>query len=171
MFEVHRVWNATLVNAASRHVLAWILWWVVLFWLWMLLVGEWNRIEWVAAVIAATLGASFAVLVAAVTGLEVRVPLDVLGAAWSVPLMVFVDFGIITYALVRSLVTGRIVRGSFRVNSFPARGDDPEAVARRAFATILATYSPNAYVVDISRTHNTALVHDLVPFRESGKPV
>jgi hypothetical protein len=158
------------MSRPSRHVLRWLLWWIALFWLWLLLVGEWNRIELVAAAIVATVAASFAVLVLAITGFELRVPLDVLRAARSVPLMVFVDFGILTYALVRSLVSGRVVRGSFRANSLPARGDDPEAVGRRALVTILAGYSPNAYVVDISRTHNTALVHDLVPFRESEKP-
>ena len=147
------------MSGPSRHVLAWVLWWIALFWLWMLLVGEWNRIEWVA------------VVVIAVTGLELRVPLDVLRAAWTTPFLIFVDFGLLTYALLRSLATGRVVRGTFRANRFPARGDDPEAVGRRALVTLLATYSPNAYVVDVSRTHNTVLVHDLVPFRQSEKPV
>jgi hypothetical protein len=158
------------MSGPSRHVRTWVLWWIALFWLWMLLVGEWNRIELVAAAIVATVGASFAVLVIAVTGVQARVPFDVLRAAWGVPLMIFVDFGILTYALVRSLVTRRIVRGSFRANSFPARGDDPDAVGRRALVTILAGYSPNAYVVDVSRTHNTALVHDLIPNRQSERP-
>ena len=158
------------MSGPSRHVRAWVLWWIALFWLWMLLVGEWNRIELVAAGIVATVGAGFAVLVIVVTGLEVRIPFDVLRGAATVPLIVFVDFGILTYALVRSLVTRRVVRGTFRANRFPARGDDPEAVGRRALVTLLATYSPNAYVVDVSRTHNTALVHELVPFRQSEKP-
>ena len=158
------------MSGPSRHVLAWVLWWIALFWLWMLLVGEWNLIEWAAAAIAATVGATFAVMVIAVTGLELRVPFDVLRAAWTTPLLIFVDFGLLTYALVRSLVTGRVVRGSFRANRFPARGDDPEAVGRRALVTLLATYSPNAYVIDVSRTHNTVLLHDLVPNRHSEKP-
>ena len=41
-----------------KHVVAWVAWWLALFWLWMLLVGEGNRVEWVAAAAAAAIGAT-----------------------------------------------------------------------------------------------------------------
>ena len=37
-----------------RHVLSWL----ALFWLWMLLAGEWNRQQWIAAAAAATIASS-----------------------------------------------------------------------------------------------------------------
>jgi hypothetical protein len=43
----------------------WLSWWVVLFWLWLAFTGEWNRIEWAAAAIAATAGATIAAIVRA----------------------------------------------------------------------------------------------------------
>ena len=43
-----------------KHVLAWVAWWLALFWLWFLLVGEWNRQELVAAALAATIAATLA---------------------------------------------------------------------------------------------------------------
>ena len=41
-----------------KHVRAWALAWVVLWWLWVLLAGEWNRAEWIAAAGAATIAAT-----------------------------------------------------------------------------------------------------------------
>jgi hypothetical protein len=38
-------------------------WWIALFWLWLAFVGEWNRIEWGAAAIAAPAAATIAVVV------------------------------------------------------------------------------------------------------------
>src|SRR5438067_573363 len=96
-FRSTGVGTPRLMSGPSRHVRTWVLWWIALFWLWMLLAGEWNRIELVAAAIVATVGAAFAVIAILVTDFELRVPFDVLRAARSMPLMVFVDFGILTY--------------------------------------------------------------------------
>ena len=38
-----------------KHLVAWAVWWVALFFLWLLLVGQWNREQVVAAAIAATI--------------------------------------------------------------------------------------------------------------------
>ena len=32
-----------------KHVAFWLGWWVALFWLWLLISGDWNRIEVIAA--------------------------------------------------------------------------------------------------------------------------
>ena len=44
----------------QRHVAGWLIWWIALFWLWMLVAGDWNLIEWVAAASAAAVGATIA---------------------------------------------------------------------------------------------------------------
>jgi len=84
--------------------------------------------------------------------------------------MVFVDFGIVVWALVASLLRRQVVRGAFRSHDFPAGSDDPGSAAVRAWAGLLATYSPNAYVVDLEPERGLSLVHDLVPYRASEKP-
>ena len=86
------------------------------------------------------------------------------------PLIVVVDFGIVVWALVASLARREVVRGAFRAHDFPAGGDDPESAAVRAWVSVAATFSPNAYVVDLDPDHDLSLVHDLVPFRASEKP-
>lgn len=150
--------------------MGWLAFWVALFWLWLLLVGEWNRTEWIAAACAATVAATFGEIARTRAGVQARVPLVWVAKAWNVPLMVFVDFGIVVWALVRSVARREVVRGTFRSHEFPAGGDDPASQGVRAWAAVTATFSPNAYVVEIEQERQLVLLHDLVPFRESEKP-
>jgi hypothetical protein len=151
-------------------VLRWAVWFVVLWWLWMLLVGEWNHYEWLAATAAAAVAASVFELMRVRTNTTARVPGAWIARAASVPLQVFVDFGIVTSALVRSIVTRSVVRGVFRAHEFPATGESREDVGIRAWVDYVANFSPNALTVDIDREHGLSLVHDLVPNRSSEKP-
>jgi hypothetical protein len=153
-----------------RHLLPWLATWVALFWLWLLLAGEWNRQEWIAAASAATVAATVGEIARTRAGVNARVPLRWIGKAWTVPVMVFVDFGILVWALCVSLVRREVVRGTFRSHEFPAGGDDPTSVGVRAWAALAAMYSPNAYVVEIEPERGLALLHDLVPFRKSEEP-
>src|ERR671939_639306 len=60
---------------SGRRVAAVAVWWCALWGLWLAYQGEWNRIEWVAAACAATLGAGLAGAVMAVGLLRFRPPL------------------------------------------------------------------------------------------------
>jgi hypothetical protein len=81
-----------------------------------------------------------------------------------------VDFGILLWALVAGAVRREVVRGAFRSRDFRAGGDDPSAAAVRAWVSLTATFSPNAYVVDVDPEQDLVLLHDLVPFRKSEEP-
>ncbi len=144
--------------------------WVALWWLWLLLVGEWDRYEWIAAAVAATIGTALGVVALRLGGVRARIPLEWVRRARTVPVMVLVDFGILVWALVRSLRERRVVRGVYRANAFPARGTDPSSRGIRAWVELVANYTPNAILVDVSREQGTALVHDLIPNRASEKP-
>jgi hypothetical protein len=150
-----------------KHVVAWVGWWIALFWLWMLLAGDWNHIEWIAAACAATVAATLGEIARARAGVAPRLPLRWIARAGTVPHQIAVDFGIITLALGRSLLRRRIVRGEFRAHPFPAG----EGQGVRAWATWAAQLSPNAYVVEIDAERELVLVHDLVPNRPSEEPV
>src|SRR3954447_21249818 len=150
---------------------AWLLWWIALFWLWMLLVGEWNRVELIAAALGATVAATVAEGVRAATGLRFRIPVREVAAAWTLPAMVFVDFFIVVGSLFVSLRRREIVRGRFIVRDFdPGSGSAQRRFGSRAWRTYAATLSPNAYVVDTDEERRSLLVHDLVPFRKSEEP-
>jgi hypothetical protein len=145
-----------------RHLRAWLSFFVVLWWLWMLLVGEWNHYEWIAATAAAAVAATVGEIARTSAKVHARIPLATLRTGWSAFLVVFTDFAIVMWAL----FTRR--RGAFRRHAAPRVGDDPEAVGVRVWINLLANYSPNAYVVELE--HSEALLHDLVTRRRSEEP-
>jgi hypothetical protein len=154
-----------------RHVLAWIAWWLVLFWLWLALAGEWNRAELVAAALTAAAAATVGEVARTRLRGQARVSASDLAGALRIPGSVVVDFGILVRVLAESAVRRKVVRGSFVARQVDPGGDDPSGTGHRAWLEYAATISPNAYVVAIDRESELALVHDLVPRRSSEQPV
>jgi hypothetical protein len=154
-----------------RHVLAWAAWWLVLFWLWLLLAGEWNRVELVAGALAAAVAATFGEAARTLLRGRARIPPSDLVAALRIPLSVVVDFGILVQALAVSAARRKVVRGSFRAREIDAGDEGPAGTGHRAWLEYAATVSPNAYVIAIDRERGLALVHDLVLRRASERPV
>jgi hypothetical protein len=146
-----------------KHVVAWLAMWVALWWLWLLLAGEWNRDEWIAATAAATVAATLGELARTRTGVRVRIPLRRATAVLSVPHRVVVDFALVMWALARRR------EGVFRTVEPPAKGRDARSVGTRVWAGFVANLSPNAYVVELDAER--AVLHDLVPFRKSEEPL
>ena len=155
---------------SRRRAAAVVVWWCALWGLWFAFQGEWNGIEWVAAACAATVGSVLAALVVSRGLLGARVPRDWVRRSWKVPLQVVIDFGIITLALVRAGLRGERVGGQFVSRSFSGGGDDAVGRGVRGFAAVAATYSPNAYVVDVDIDEDLVLLHDLVVHRPSEEP-
>lgn len=155
----------------SRTLAAWVAWWIVLFWLWMLLVGDWNRIEWIGGAAVATVAATVAELARNLAGVEIRPALAPIKGAPKAWLAVFSDFGILVYALFRSLARREVVRGRYITRPTDAgEKTTPRGAAHRAWTVLVAGYSPNAYVVDIDPDDGTVLLHDLIPRRTSEEP-
>ena len=153
-----------------KHVAAWVGWWLLLFWLWLLLAGEWDATEWVAAAGAAAVGATLGEIARTRTGFAARLPLRALVDVPQVLGMVVVDFGIVVWALLASCARREVVRGAFRAHELETGGDDPRGMGLRAWTEIAATYSPNAYVVEIEPERGLVLLHDLVPNPPSESP-
>jgi multisubunit Na+/H+ antiporter MnhE subunit len=154
-----------------KHVLPWLAWWVALFWLWLLLVGEWNGEQVVAAAIAATIAASVAELARTRTGLSAPLPLRLLAGVPQVLGIVVVDFGILAWALIAGAARRRIVRGKLVARQRPRGSWVTRGTGPRAWTVLLASLSPNAYVVDVDPDERRVLLHDLVPHRKSEDPV
>jgi len=152
-----------------RYALTYLVWWVATFWLWLAYQGEWNRIEWVAAACAATLAATLATSLVRLGLLNFRIPARAIADSKGVPLQIVVDFGIIVLALARRL-SGRRIAGRFVTRSLESAGSGAVAAGDRAWRSVLGTYSPNAYVVDIDPGHHVVLLHDLVENRKSEEP-
>jgi hypothetical protein len=152
-----------------KHVADWIAWWIALFWLWLLLVGQWNREQVVAAAIAATIAASLAELARVRTGFSARVPISGLADLPQALAVVVVDFGILVWALVVSVVRRRVVRGELFSRELTDRSR-AVGTGPRAWTAIVASYSPNAFVLDIDPETRRVLLHDLVRHRASEEP-
>jgi hypothetical protein len=144
----------------------WLGWWVVLFWLWLAFAGEWNSTEWEAAALAATVAASIAEIVRAQGELRFRFRLPWLREAAVVPLVIVEDCAIVLW----SLRHGRRHEGVFTTRATGPRGRAAEAAGRSAFLAYAATFSPNAYVVDVDRETGDVVLHDLVERRRSEEP-
>jgi len=150
---------------------AWTAWWLALFWLWLALAGDWNRIEVIGAACGAALAATLAEALRTAAHQRLLVPLRNLRAAPSVLLIVVADFGVVMWVLLRSLWQRRVVHGAFVTRSFDA---GPRTTARgrahRAWTIWLAGLSPNAYVIEIDAERDTVLLHDLITWRRSEEP-
>ncbi len=132
----------------------------------MLLVGEWNHYEWIAATGAAATAASIGELARVRADVRAAIPKRWLVRGWSGLLVVFSDFAIVMRALVLSALRREVVRGSFRSHE----DEDIGSPGVRVWRNLLANYSPNAYVVDLEPERGLVLLHDLVPRRKSEEP-
>jgi hypothetical protein len=131
-------------------VRAWAVLWIACWWLWLLLVGEWNGDELIAATVAATVAATIGELARTIGGVQLGIPS--LEGVWKVPWAVVSDFAILMWALRRR-----------RGGVFHER---PPADAWTAF---VANLSPNAYIVEMDSEH--VVLHDFVPRRASEEPL
>jgi multisubunit Na+/H+ antiporter MnhE subunit len=148
----------------QRHVAPWILIFVTLFWFWMLLVGEWNQIELIYAACVAAFAATFAEWARATAGVTFQVPARPFIGLPSALGMIFVDFGIAIAVLIRRRP------GQFVVRASRATQHGDLGVGDRAFSTLIANYSPNAYVIDVQGDDDTVLLHDLIRNPKSEEP-
>lgn len=154
-----------------KHVFAWLGWWVALFWLWLLLVGEWNREQLVAAAIAAAIAGGVAELARSRTGFAAPLPLRVLAEVPQALGMVVVDFGILVWELLASVGRRRVGRGELVSRELPRGSWVTQGTGPRAWTVLVASYSPNAYVVEVDPDARRVLLHDLVRNRASERPV
>ena len=144
-----------------KHVAAFLVFWVVLWWLWMLLAGEWNRTQWIAAAGGAAIAAFVGEAARSRVGRTPAPPLRILASVPAALGMVFVDFALVMWALaIRK-------RGAFRTTASAIATDD----RARPWATYVALVSPNAYVLDFDAEAGTVLTHHLVPNQASQDPV
>lgn len=146
-----------------------VVWYPSLFALWLLFVGEWTGLVAVwgvglslVAVVAAQVVARQGML--AVQGRWRWAP-EVASAAKAV----VVDFAILTGALLVALARRRRRVGVWRFDA-SAKGASQLSAGRRAWVTVLASWSPNCYVVDIDPDTGRRLMHDLRPRRSSEQP-
>jgi multisubunit Na+/H+ antiporter MnhE subunit len=138
-------------------------WLAALTVLWLLYVGVFDRVDFLAGLMAAAVAAIGVEAVRRQGLLRFCFEPRWVARAWKTPLWIFRDFGILTAALAGTLLRRRKpFQSGFKTIPLPAAGSDATSAARRAWASWVFTISPNNYVVRIERDRNAALVHALV---------
>ncbi|HET7045050.1 MAG TPA: Na+/H+ antiporter subunit E [Gaiellaceae bacterium] len=134
---------------------------VLLYALWLLLVGTVNRLQLVAGAVALVL--ALGGLLAARRQLpRYRVDPRLLGGLVRLPWELLRDSLVVLAAIPRR-TTGR-----FRSTSFPT-GESPTGRGARAFAEARGSLAPNSIVVDVDPERGLVLLHEL-DRRVPGKP-
>lgn len=122
-------------------------WFVVLFGVWLVLVGTIQSTEVYAGLAAAAAGALFAELLRARGLLDFAVDAPTLAKTWKAPGLILLDLGVIVFELARAVAARRRVRGTWADVDFPVR---PGAVGRwqRLWGVALANGYANSVIVD-----------------------
>jgi multisubunit Na+/H+ antiporter MnhE subunit len=144
-----------------RSVLALVFWWLVLCGLWLLYVGQHTKENAVAGALAAAISVGFAALVARLGLYRFGFRARLLARAATLPWHLVREFAVVALALLRGRPAGRFVE-----YDVPAR-----SAGDRALVGLLGSITPNAYVVDVDRDQDRALVHELDPGRSKGGPL
>jgi multisubunit Na+/H+ antiporter MnhE subunit len=144
-------------------VRAFAVWWVLCAALWLALVDRTRLDELLTGVVAATLGATAAVLVRHERRIVLRPRARWLRGAWRPVLALFADLWPLARALVvRGLLrrdeTGRVVEVPFA-----AVADTPREAAFRVLTAAVGSLGPNTIVVDIDTDARVLRAHQLVP--------
>jgi hypothetical protein len=137
------------------------LWWLLLFGLWVVLVGANEEMELGAGAGAAAVAALLVELLRRQRLLAFAPPFGDLAPALAIPWHVVRDFGYLTAALVLDVLRVRRVASAWVAVPLRKRADG--ATARQLTDNV----SPNTLVANFDGERRVALKHDLVPQRAS----
>ena len=141
---------------------AFAVWWVLCAALWLALIDRTRLDELMTGIVAATIGATAAVLVRQERQIVLRPRARWFPPAWRQLLAFFTD----VWPLARALVTRGILRrketGAIHEHDFAATRDTPRDAAFRVLTAGLGSLAPNTIVVDIDDERGVLRAHQLV---------
>lgn len=141
---------------------AWLVWWVLGAALWLALFDRVPLAGLVTGAVAATLGATAAVLVRAQRKTVIRPRARWLAPGLKATAAMVTDLVPLVQALVTRGVLRRPVTGTVHVLPFAATGDDPEQAGLRVLTATLGSFGPNTIVLDIDTDSGMLYAHQLV---------
>ena len=141
----------------------WLGWWVLLLSFWVILDDSIAPDELLAGAGAAALAAFLAELVSYQAATQLRMRVEWLLPALSLPGQVARDTVIVFAALGRRLLRGEQPPSGFREIPVPFGGPGDEGVTRRALLVGGRSVAPNTFVLGIDSERNVMIVHQLVP--------
>ncbi len=140
---------------------AWLLWWVLLMSFWVILDDSIDADELLAGAGAAALGAFLAELATSQAASQVRVRIEWLVPAMSLPWQAIRDTGLIFLELWRCLVLGREPRSGFREQPVRFGPDTAEGRTRRSLLIGGLSVAPARFVLGLDSDRGVMIVHEL----------
>lgn len=142
---------------------AFVAWWVLCAALWLALIDRTRLDEMLTGVVAATIGATAAVLVRQERHTVVRPRVRWFARSGRVLVAFVADL----WPLARTLVVRGVLRrdeaGEIFEVPFEAAGDDPRDAAFRVFTAALGSFGPNTVVLEIDADAGVLRAHQLAP--------
>jgi multisubunit Na+/H+ antiporter MnhE subunit len=153
----------TNLGGLRPHLLPWLGWWALSMALWLLLTSTVNGAEAIVGVGASAVTATATELIRAHGAFGFRPRVRWVLLALRIPIRIATDTVKVFGALVMHITGRKRVRGSWRAVPFRyGREGDARDVARRGFAIIGISISPNSVALDIDPQRNELLIHQLV---------
>lgn len=137
--------------------------WLALLGLWMVLSGALVFSELVVGMVGAAIATMAIEIVRRRGHVRFQPRARWIRRAWRLPIRVFTEGWMVSWAVIVALVRRRRVTGRFREVPFPTGGTDPRSSARRALVTLATSLPANSYVVDLDPENDTILIHELQP--------
>lgn len=144
-----------------ERIIAWLAWFAALNVLWLALISAFVLEETVLGLFASALAATAAVAVREQGLVRFRPRMRWLLGVWRLPSASVRESGWILAALFRTL-SGRDVRGRFRIRSVDLPEDPTESQTKRALLIAGESFAPNTYVLGIDEGTGEMLVHELI---------
>jgi multisubunit Na+/H+ antiporter MnhE subunit len=142
---------------------AFVVWWVMCGALWLALIDRTRLDELMTGVVAATVGATAAVLVREQRDIILRPRARWFRPAWRQLVAFFTDLWPLTRVLVTRGVLRRAETGTIHEFTLDGTGDSPSDAAFGVFTTGIGSFGPNTIVLDIDDEDGTLRAHQLVP--------
>lgn len=157
--EPRRRWRTVRI---ARRLGAWLLWWVLLMSLWVILDNSIASDELLAGAGAAALGACLTEVAGYQASTRIRMRIEWLVPALSLPAQVVRDTVIVFAALWRRLARGEEPASGFRELPVRYGSDTAEGKTRRALYVGGRSVAPNTFSLGIDRDRDVMIVHQLV---------
>jgi multisubunit Na+/H+ antiporter MnhE subunit len=138
-------------------------WWVICAAVWLALIDRTRLDELLTGVVAATIGATAAVLVRRERQVILRPRARWLTTAWRPLLAFFTDVWPLARALVVRGILRRPGQGKIVELPFDAVADTPREAAFRVLTATLGSLGPNTIVVDVDADRRVLRAHELEP--------
>ena len=155
----------------TRRLLSLSVWAIVLFLLWLVLVGTLASLELYAGAVAAVIGAVAVELLRSRGLLRFTFELRWLAGVWRPFAQVVPDFGFVMLALFRTIGRRELPSDVYFAVELDAAGGQVRSAGWRALAAAAGSLAPNTVVVDVDGRRGAMLVHKLVSERGPPSPL